>query len=193
MFSKRDMTSWTIGRLQILDATLRKNPGFADDVVLARLRDVVAGWGGTFQTLTLKQYVDLWARDWDREMPQLSEAQASSCELGVNWTSKTLFHTGPVIWADLVHEMGHVFAAREPIDDQAEGTFFGWEYQLVRQVGADLGVWRRANDEYVVDFEGKSSGKELTDDQWSRMLAARVLESRAHGLLDECMQPLALR
>jgi hypothetical protein len=69
--------------------------------------------------------------------------------LATDWNRKKIYHVDSH-WADIIHEMGHVFAARTDPNNCCEYDFFGWELMLARRVGS-LVAWVKRNEEYLVE------------------------------------------
>jgi hypothetical protein len=139
---------------------------------IQKLRRLARKWGGDLVGVTQKEWGALKEeRLTDRTHP-FHEAPFSSRDLGVHWPSRRVIYCGEVEWTEVVHEMGHVFATNANPDDADELEFFGWEYTVVKFIGASVDEWVKHNKDYGIhenehrefgDIPPKARGKLLQD------------------------------
>lgn len=110
---------------------------------MAELRKLARSWGGDIIELSGEKYREMYMTD-----PDLSAAPFSSRQLGINWKEKIVYYAGNVDWAEVIHEMGHIFACDSPPDDVDEEGFFGWEFRLLKLIRGDMNVWLKSNGNY---------------------------------------------
>lgn len=81
----------------------------------------------------------------------------------------------------LVHEMGHVFAARKVPARAREWRFFGWEYLVARRGGCSV-EWFKSSGDYVIGGGGRAFGG-LSPSAQRKILASRIRFARRNGLI----------
>jgi hypothetical protein len=153
---------------------------------LEKLADLCTAWGGKILEETKEEFNKRREEDgWFSEAP-------FTLWLGVNWSSKTIIYTGEVVESNVIHEMGHVFAANQPPRAADEFTFLGWEYVVAKQVGISLPDWLAANRDYVVSVDGDKDIGHLSKREIFQLIHDRVKASRKAGLV-KGGKPLAIR
>ena len=117
--------------------------------------------------------------------------------LGVFWrTTRVIYSTDEIDihWASILHEMGHVFAYPEPPVDGVvidEMDFFGWEYAVVRHIGASVEEWLKENADYVA-VPGRDLG-EMDEHERRRALQWACSRAQERGVVDLRGRPLSVR
>lgn len=101
--------------------------------------------------------------------------------------------------AEIIHEMGHVFASKVAPDECNEYDFFGWEIAMVKHIGLPLKDWIYEQSNYAVSedpLDEKSFAVELRDLS-GRTLDLLILErlhtAQKNGLISEHDEPLCIR
>lgn len=155
---------------------------------IAKLAEYAKQWGGALRIVSLDEYTTLLRRE------SFYEAPFTNSKLGVLWAAKEVIAArGTVFWTEIVHEMGHVFAAKDNPNRSDEYTFFGWEYVLAGKVG-DRDQWRKENDLYQVVYRKQDIGfGKLSYTEQTAVLEEAIEDSRKAGLLGEEDTPLAIR
>ena len=92
---------------------------------------------------------------YDAEPKGIFSCPFSSYKMAILWKTKTVVHDGEVQWADLIHELGHIFAAKGPPDDCGKETdWLGWEVGMVKWLKAPMRPWINSNKEYETGEHG---------------------------------------
>jgi len=157
-----------------------------DDVIVRRLARLCLKWGGELRRVSSDEYDRWMARRFS-----YSEAPFSSNMIGVAWKKKWVITSGTILWTDVIHEMGHVFASKKSPETSDEWAFFGWEYALVKHVRGPFDVWKENNKDYAVNDGGLFG--HLRADQIATLLKERTGAARELGLLDKRGRPVAIR
>ena len=117
------------------------------------------------------------------------ESPSSSQSLGIDWAKKQIVGVPLVHWADVIHEMGHLFASFEDPEHSDEMKFFGWEFLLAKQVG-DPRVWIKKNDDYglgngygLEEFEEQDFGA-LNSKEKRKILKKAIAVSKEARIVD---------
>jgi hypothetical protein len=111
-------------------------------------------------------------------------------DLAINWLNKVVIYSGEVPWTEIVHEMGHVFACKEPPSEHpSEFEFFGWEVVIAKKF--DLDKWIENNRDYVVT--GDNDMGMLSRPALDGILAERVRAAEDNGLLTKSGNPRSIR
>ncbi len=160
----------------------RLTPTKSDAVVLQRLQKACRRWGGGLQQVTPQIWRRLKACSGFFPAPQKEI-------VGIHWPSRHIYYVGIVHWGSLIHEMGHTFASHNDPESSSEDLFLGWEYQVVRFIGAPLEKWLDYMKDYGTD-EGQF--EDLSARKRRRFIQECVMQARAHGSLDHrwCPRPL---
>jgi hypothetical protein len=143
---------------------------------LDRLKAMAREWGGEIQRVPPPP---------DRlSLPRSSDISLCPFDGGM----AVDYSRGRVIYWDsqprlgsLIHEMGHVFAARKPPSEASEWRFFGWEYVVARRAGCAK-EWIESNRDYVLGGGAREFGS-LTTAQKRQKLASRIRFARRAGLV----------
>lgn len=104
-------------------------------------------WGGQLVRLSLPAIAAIpWGDHTWMEAPFTSKR-----ELGLHWSTKTIVYCGDVPWANILHEMGHLFACTiSPHELCEEYDFLGWEFAFAINVG-DVETWIHTNADYCLE------------------------------------------
>lgn len=165
----------------------------------SRLKRLAQDWGGTLTHLPKTQYDKIHQKN--EKLPYRERtfeyAPFTSHRIGVMWAAKRVVYTGRVPWTVMTHELGHCFAASIYPDMSREFNFFGWELYLVEHIGGDMGVWEKANKQYIVTNDGGSLGDLVRTKTGRKELDAIYRERKAfarkHGLVSSTGVPLTIR
>ena len=149
-----------------------------------RLRAICEGWGGRLIELPEEEY---------RQDQQIQEAPFSAGDLGIRWAAKEIVFTRrlPLEPVEIIHEMGHVFAATGRPDEIQEFDFLGWEYVLALEVGISRRDWVHENQHYAVTDDGDELGY-MGYGEVTTLLDERIRVATAAGLIREG-KPVAIR
>jgi len=113
-------------------------------IIIRRLARLCTGWGGKLIELTEEEF---------DQRDDIAGAPFSAGDLGIIWEEKVILYSTfiyPISPSDIIHEMGHVFASKEPPDSSEEYDFFGWEREVARRVGISLKAWVYSNRHYGI-------------------------------------------
>lgn len=110
--------------------------------------------------------------------------------LAVDWEGKRVLYKKGAKVADMIHELGHVFASTLEPCKSKEMDFFGWEFALAQEVDL-VEAWVETNVEYCVGAN-KEFGQ-LSIDAQSDLLEEYVGVSKRHGLFDAAGKPRSIR
>lgn len=137
-----------------------------------KLSRIARRWGGEIIRLTQEQYYYLGRQTGISEAP-------FAVELAVNYSEKTIYCVTPT-WYELVHEMGHVFACRQPPRQSSDFDFLGWEWVLARQLKG-VRKWIAGNADYGVNPEEDMG--DLTPTQVTKLLQERLEDAIQQGIV----------
>jgi hypothetical protein len=169
---------------------------FMNRLALNRLRRLVTPWGGRLQLLCPERFEDL------ASVRGYSWAPFTSTGLGVHYNSLTVVMQTPVRdhrVAEVIHEMGHVFASKKKPDDSNEFDFFGWEMATARAIGLPWEHWRDGTRDYQLwdaprrEEKWPSEVGGLTESTYELLLQDRLARARELGLVDATDAPLCIR
>lgn len=148
------------------------------------LRTLCEEWGGRLVELTEEAY---------RQEQHVQEAPFSAGDLGIRWAAKEVVFTRrlPLEPVEVIHEMGHIFAAKAVPDEIKEFDFLGWEYMLALQVGISQQDWVHDNQHYAVTDDGDELGY-MSEGEVSALLDERIRAATVAGLIREG-KPVAIR
>lgn len=114
-------------------------------------------------------------------------------QLGIIWEEKRVFCSPNVIYPDVIHEFGHVFAAlcRPSMKDATpnEEAFFAWELLMAQRLGPKE-IWYECNEGYSINT-GSDFGAVSAAEQ-----AAFLQRSTEAGIKAGCIvrgKPVAIR
>lgn len=156
---------------------------------IQKLRRLARKWGGDLVGVNQKEWDRLKEeRLTDRTRP-FHEAPFSSNDLGVHWPSRRVIYSGKVEWVEVIHEMGHVFATTENPEHVDEYDFFGWEYALVKLIGASIDEWVKHNKDYGVTENGYSEFGDLSPGKRDELLKQCVAKGKELGIIDGLGRP----
>lgn len=119
-------------------------------------------WARVSRTLPITAATDIWF-----EAP----FSYGNSLTGVNFRDKIVVYKGDAPWPNILHEMGHVFATTANPALCAEDDFFGWEYQIGKNI--DLDEWLKYNKDYRI---GTSDGDTVDLGKLPRKVAIKELE-----------------
>ena len=153
-----------------------------DNVILVNLQKVAKSFGGSIELVTQEEYKKFHTD----ECHDIYDAPFTSADLSIVWKQKKIIFTkeNEPTWPDIVHEMGHVFGCMDserPGKEKSESGFFGWEYLLVKQIGAPIAEWEQGNDIYCAYFEQTTEFGDLTKGQQERFIQECIDEGVAKG------------
>lgn len=166
---------------------------------LRKLRSLARAWGGDIVGVTKRAWDEIRSQGLSDRVVQFYAAPFTDRKLGIHWPSRRIVYQGEVMWFEVIHEMGHVFATNTPPDNSSEVGFFGWEYALVRHIGADLKVWEDSNSKYGIGSTDTRDGKwtdefgGLSAEERKKYLEDCVKEGQASGIIDADGRPICLR
>lgn len=110
--------------------------------------------------------------------------------LGLDWEKKTIYITRTLNPACAIHEMGHVFLARNmahPRDSigsvEFEDEWLGWEICLAKQLGC-YDLWDEQNVDYSVNERGDLWGN-LSSRKKAEVVRERIAHAKRIGLCTE--------
>lgn len=153
------------------------------------LRTLCKSWGGDI----IEVNPDDWPHDWSfNQDPNFSLAPFVVSNLGINWRRKNIYYTDSVYWANLTHEMGHIFACSTPPENSEEWKFFGWEVKLVELIDGDMAEWKRNQKDYVITKDDRQFGV-LSEKEKRDLISEKILEAFDRGLLDNKLNPISIR
>lgn len=165
-------------------------------VRVKKLQALALSWGGQVIGLSKLEFEEAELKE------SYSEAPFSANNLGVIWEEKKIVFSGDVHWYELVHEMGHVFASRVCPYEADEVSFFGWEYALAKQLRG-VSEWKEQNKDYAIaptlpsEKTGPGESWEefgmYTNGRQMEIIRERVKYAKSVGLLDDALQPMAIR
>ncbi len=142
-------------------------------------------WGGVlrFGASTANDDVDGW---------ELSPFTAAR----VHWRRKQIEVLAPAETAkpgDVIHEVGHVFAARRrPHVLEDESVFLGWEILIAKLLGV-LDRWRDGNDYQIDTKPGYFEDiRHLSAAKFSSVARAAIARGATYGNIVR-MQPVSVR
>lgn len=165
------------------------------DPRLKKLKTMAQAWGGDIVGVSDAKWDALAHGD------DLHGAPFSSNNLGILWEKKQIVYSGEVLWQEVIHEMGHVFACLSDPEKSDEFGFFGWEYAVAKLIRGAMS-WIETQDTYtigVLHIDGRRIGDssccfgDLSFANQSRVVKNRVQIARSLGLLDDNLKPLAIR
>jgi len=163
---------------------------------LARLRKKAQEWGGDLVEVSEDDFNELFGymKSAVVHPPKPGYVKApfrSRPPFGVNYKERRVYYTPNVAPADLIHEMGHVFATRRSPDKPcAEFNFFGWEHALARKFGL-FREWEKSNGLYKVTNE--LFYRELWPKDRKALLAKTLKAAQKRGLVSPNGVPLSIR
>jgi hypothetical protein len=148
---------------------------------IKKLEELCVKFGGKLLKVTQRQFQKMKEEGVPIDgYRTFFEANFSSNDLGIHWPSRTIVYAGKVLWWEVVHEMGHVFAQQvDPNASEDEEEFIGWEYLLVKQVG-DLKPWLEANENFST---GDLDLGDLTLGEQIAYLERSVLRGQELGII----------
>jgi hypothetical protein len=142
-------------------------PEFCREILA--MRKMARSWGGDIVRVGAQAYKNLPTKG--THAPKFYPSPQDS-DLGVDWCGRRVIVSGKVCWIDVLHELGHAFAVEEsPEDIDDDNVFLGWEYAMVKHIGADSEFFRTQNQYYVLE-----NGDYLGDFSKSRQI--RILEGQ---------------
>lgn len=153
---------------------------------VAKLTEIVRAWGGNIVQISPEQM------GLQEEAPGFSGAPFTR-QLGIDWSRKIVYHVD-AHWADLIHEIGHVFATLADPDACQEFDFLGWEFVLAKKIGGSLATWIKKNAEYVVGLENIAVTplRQLKPSDRAYLFRERVATARMNGIVVG-WEPVAVR
>jgi hypothetical protein len=100
--------------------------------------------------------------------------------LALDWDRMVIYHGERLKAAHLIHEMGHLFACGDAVENSEEYDFFGWEWCLARMVGGEQ-EWRDDNEHYGInDFRDFGAVMRIEQDDY---LYERLDRARELGIV----------
>ncbi len=113
----------------------------------------------------------------------------------MDWHRKVIYADPSTKAADIIHEMGHVFACKVNPERSEEYLFLGWEYVVALSIGMTEPEWAEQMKDYMVTdvytlsdvFHGRYNLL------WGVFRQEWLDTARAHGLIDAQQQPLTIR
>ena len=139
-----------------------------------------------------------WAKKWGGSIEETGNLYWPSVQtapfddlFGVNFKKKIIYYRNdalekrgqPYFIAGIIHEMGHVFASRLSVNKSKEYNFFGWEYNLARQIRFPIKEWRYGNRDYVIDEEYAHDVKQISDKDFRRFVKEIIARAMKHKLI----------
>jgi hypothetical protein len=151
-------------------------------------------WGGRLTRLSEERFDTRFDAIHGPPNRSWYDAPFTGGRLGVLWRKKEIIYAGDEPWPGILHEMGHVFAAKRNPSLADEYNFLGWEHVMAHVVG-DVKYWREHNANYgVTDSDGDPTDFSLLEEkefQW--LMDAREKLATERGLLDSKRNPQAIR
>lgn len=152
-------------------------------------------WGGEIKEVTPLEFEEFIYQDKKGDTGY-SRAPFATGRLGLNYEKKQIIFVGDIPAADIIHEMGHVFACKYEPYRSSEIDFFGWEYLLAKKFDI-FEDWIKANNEYMICEDGSHTigefNKEFGLDSLINLLSQHATEASRKGLLDAENNPIAIR
>ena len=149
---------------------------------IQKLRTLARKWGGDLAEVTPKEWDRLKEERLTDRTRTFHEAPFTGKDLGVHWPTRRVIYSGEVAWVEVIHEMGHAFATLQSPDHSDELEFFGWEYALVRFIGASEEAWIEHNRDYGIDDGEEFGGLDAT--KRTVFLKAQVTKGQELGIID---------
>jgi hypothetical protein len=148
--------------------------------VFEQIIQLCRDWGGDILQVSKKDFNLIYRED----RTNFFEAPFSSRNLGIDWASKRIIWAEEAICAEILHEMGHLFACSKNPTMSDDYTFFGWEYLLAKRFKI-VDLWTKSNRDYCVEYEvGKFSDLgDLTESQKQQVLLNRVEVGQKLGII----------
>jgi hypothetical protein len=165
---------------------------------IQKLRALARRWGGDLVEVSEKEWDRLKETRVSHHGPgtrSFHEAPFTGRDLGVHWPSRRVIYHGEVQWVEVIHEMGHAFATPKDPDSTDELDFFGWEYSLVKAIGASEYEWVTHNKDYgVYGVDEKVQGEfgDLSPKQQTELLKKLVAKGKELGIIDSRGRPLSV-
>ena len=165
-----------------------------DKEIIKKLEKLVKSWDGSFKII--QSFSDSFHLD------SRYYTQNGSVEEFIVFEpyGKDIAFEEKTHWADVIHAMGHVFAVNKelqfcPGDDCAE--FHGWEFAMVKLIGASLEIWYKMNSEYVISFDDHPNDfidfGMLNDSERERYLNQALEHAKSLKIVDDQYKPLSIR
>lgn len=148
-----------------------------------KLRDLARSWGGDILEVTSKGFKKI------QERPDFFHAPFTNRKLGVDWRRRYIIGVD-LYWPEVIHEMGHAFTTLDDPNSSDEFDFFGWEYQLAKFIGADVGEWCESNESYQIEQFGDFGGLNSKDRRM--VLQERVRRAKELSIVDKQGRPMAV-
>lgn len=168
--------------------------------ILQALQQKALDFGGTLKVLTVEQFELLEDHD-----DAVSSAPFNT-HLACNWDLKEVYIQDSAVTclrtlAEVIHEMGHVFACTEAPLKSEEVEFIGWEYSVALELGLD-DQWLQSMASYgiggyIQKILGPSKTPrgefgDLTLDEQMELLEEMCFRAERDGLLQRGI-PVAIR
>lgn len=122
-----------------------------------------------------------------------------STSLSIDWDAKIVYVSEAAKREDvsgLIHEMGHVFASRQPSNQSKEWPFFGWEYCAALKLGL-LYQWDHGNANYSISSSISSRYRgdwgDQTPDQKDEIIRDRITYAIKAKMVSKQWEPLSIR
>lgn len=129
---------------------------------------------------------------YDAQIEGIFPAPFTSYQMAILWKKKTVVHDGGVQWPDLIHELGHIFAAKGLPNGKGEETdWLGWEVGMVKWLKAPMRPWVKSNSWYETGDHGPLGLMKTSErDVYLREMLSRAKED---GLVSRRGVPQAVR
>lgn len=118
---------------------------------LTKLRNLCQTLGGDLRGMSEEDF-DIKFYGKGLKSPRgLYNAPFTHHDLGVDFPRKRVLYStrcGEIEWAEVIHEMAHVFASTKNPEKCDEWSFLGWEYAVCLYIGGDVEVWKK----YMADY-----------------------------------------
>jgi len=160
-------------------------------------------WGGKFETLSKPEttstntYLAI-RENFEHRGFEFAPFALPKHILGINFSKKIIvFNLNTILWGNLIHEMGHVFASKFRPLHSNEWSFFGWEYIVAKYIKGSINVWYEHNYDYVIDDTADDlTIKSATPYQRLEIIHERIkfaLENKLARKKNNKITPLAIR
>jgi len=159
---------------------------------IQKLRRLARKWGGDLVKVGDKEWGAIKEERLTNRTHPFYEANFTHLDLGVHWPTRRIIYRGEVLWAEVIHEMGHTFATENDPDSTDEWEWFGWEYALVQLIGGNVEEWVKHNKDYQISEHGGDLFGDLRPRTREKVLAERVAHGKEIGIIDARGRPRAV-
>jgi len=155
---------------------------------LRKLQSIARAWGGDI--------VKVNETAWNQKgsiFDSFFRAPFTNLLIGIAWPTRRILYCGEVRWYDVIHEMGHIFATNDKPYLADEVSFLGWEYALMRHIGASARSWYKGNEDYGLEIEHSYYRfGDLPASKRRSYLKTLVKEGQKAGIIDAAGRPLSI-